>query len=200
SFTYNALGERVQWVHPGGTDQHLFDAGGAWLGNVGQYSVVRWGNATLVVYVAGETLFEHINHLGSTTAKTDHTGMVARDMLFYPWGDVRQSEGADGYNFAELPYRDLSTTTDLTAFRVFSPNIGRWHTPDPNSGDITNPQSLNRYAYVMNNPTTRTDPLGQSSEGIPNAICIPSYEGSWEPYIVSGFCGDTSPQVGPSDV
>ena len=26
--------------------------------------------------------------------------------------------------------------------------------------DLTNPQSLNRYAYVMNNPTTRTDPSG----------------------------------------
>ena len=32
--------------------------------------------------------------------------------------------------------------------------------PDPLGGDITNPQSLNRYAYVLNNPTTLTDPLG----------------------------------------
>ena len=27
-------------------------------------------------------------------------------------------------------------------------------------GDITNPQSLNRYAYALNNPTTLTDPSG----------------------------------------
>jgi len=32
--------------------------------------------------------------------------------------------------------------------------------PDPLGGDITNPQSLNRYAYALNNPTTLTDPLG----------------------------------------
>ncbi len=37
---------------------------------------------------------------------------------------------------------------------------GRWLSPDPLGGDVTNPQSLNRYAYVMNNPTTLTDPLG----------------------------------------
>ncbi|MGH9401963.1 MAG: hypothetical protein ACRD2P_07650 [Terriglobia bacterium] len=48
---------------------------------------------------------------------------------------------------------------------------GRWLTPDPLGGDITNPQSLNRpeqagifgYAYALNNPTTLTDPLGLDS-------------------------------------
>jgi hypothetical protein len=33
-------------------------------------------------------------------------------------------------------------------------------TPDPLGGELTNPQSLNRYAYVLNNPTTFIDPLG----------------------------------------
>jgi hypothetical protein len=32
--------------------------------------------------------------------------------------------------------------------------------PGALAGDITNPQSLNRYAYVLNNPMTLTDPLG----------------------------------------
>jgi hypothetical protein len=30
--------------------------------------------------------------------------------------------------------------------------------------DLTNPQSLNRYAYVMNNPTTLVDPSGLQGE------------------------------------
>ena len=37
---------------------------------------------------------------------------------------------------------------------------GRWLSPDPLGGDIANPQSLNRYAYALNNPTTLTDPAG----------------------------------------
>jgi hypothetical protein len=36
----------------------------------------------------------------------------------------------------------------------------RWLTPDPVGGDITSPQSLNRYAYALNNPETLTDPSG----------------------------------------
>ena len=36
----------------------------------------------------------------------------------------------------------------------------RWTSPDRLGGDITNPQSLNRYAYALNNPTTLTDPSG----------------------------------------
>ncbi len=32
--------------------------------------------------------------------------------------------------------------------------------PDPLAGDLTNPQSLNRYAYALNNPTTLVDPSG----------------------------------------
>jgi Bacterial toxin 44 len=37
---------------------------------------------------------------------------------------------------------------------------GRWLSPDPMGGDVSNPQSLNRYAYALNNPETLTDPLG----------------------------------------
>jgi hypothetical protein len=49
---------------------------------------------------------------------------------------------------------------------------GRWLMPDPLGGDLTNPQSLNRYAYVLNSPTTLTDPLGLDgcSGGYPGTL------------------------------
>jgi len=37
---------------------------------------------------------------------------------------------------------------------------GCWNTPDALGGDVTNPQSLNRYAYVTDNPASLNDPLG----------------------------------------
>ncbi len=40
-------------------------------------------------------------------------------------------------------------------------------------GDVTNPQSLNRYAYALNNPTSSNDPSGLSSALDPYPRCSP---------------------------
>ncbi|MCL5256863.1 MAG: hypothetical protein M1319_03585 [Chloroflexi bacterium] len=52
----------------------------------------------------------------------------------------------------------------LTPNRFYSPSVGRWLSPDPTGGDVMHPQSLNRYAYVSNNPATLDDPLGLFEE------------------------------------
>ena len=47
-------------------------------------------------------------------------------------------------------------------FRQYSFLQGRWLAPDPYMGsyDLSNPQSMNRYAYVLNNPLSFIDPTG----------------------------------------
>ncbi len=175
SFTYNAVGNRVAWVSGGVTYDHLFDPAGNWLGVAGSYSIIMQGGRPLVVYNSAETWFHHVNNIDSRTFMTNHYGTPTQDMLFYPYGNLWQSWGGGGLEFADLPYRDPNTTTDLTTYRLFSPNIGRWHSPDPLGGDITNPQSLNRYAYVLNNPTTLTDPMGLQNPCAngPSSTCTP---------------------------
>jgi hypothetical protein len=42
------------------------------------------------------------------------------------------------------------------------------------AGDILNPQSVNRYADVLNNPTTLTGPLGLET-GVPSSCDDISY-------------------------
>jgi RHS repeat-associated protein len=44
--------------------------------------------------------------------------------------------------------------------RYYDPEIGRFISPDIYVQDFTNPQSLNRYSYVLNNPLKYTDPSG----------------------------------------
>jgi len=63
--------------------------------------------------------------------------------------------------------RDSETGLDFFGARYFSGAQGRFTTPDWSDkpapvpyADLTNPQSLNLYAYVLNNPLTRVDPLG----------------------------------------
>jgi RHS repeat-associated protein len=121
---------------------------------------VRFGGRALSLYFGSETYLYHVNNLNSTAMTTNHAGTAVGDVVFYPWGDTWQQTGSGGYNFAGMPYYDTTTSTNETMYRFYSQNLGRWFSPDPLGGDITNPQSLNRYAYVMNNPTTLTDPLG----------------------------------------
>jgi RHS repeat-associated protein len=42
--------------------------------------------------------------------------------------------------------------------RYCDPAIGRFCQPDPTVPDYANPQALNRYSYVVNNPLTYVDP------------------------------------------
>ncbi len=49
---------------------------------------------------------------------------------------------------------------NYATFREHSSRIARFHMPDPVQGSARNPQRLNRYAYVANDPNNRVDPRG----------------------------------------
>jgi hypothetical protein len=51
--------------------------------------------------------------------------------------------------------------------RYYQNRLGRFSSPDPLAGHLPNPQSLNRYAYVQNDPVDSVDPLG--------LYCIPGH-------------------------
>jgi RHS repeat-associated protein len=146
----------------------LFDPAGNWLGNAGSYSLVPFEGRYFALYLGGNTLFNHVNALDSASMRTFQSGAEAEDILFYPWGDVWEVQGSGGYNFANIPYRDVTTSTDITTARFSSPNFGRWLSADPlgvKAVKLEDPQTWNMYAYVRNNPTTLTDPTGLQNQG-----------------------------------
>ncbi len=59
--------------------------------------------------------------------------------------------------------RDSETGLDYFGARYYSGAQGRFTGPDPGPYDLKNPQSLNRYAYVINNPLKFVDPSGEMS-------------------------------------
>src|SRR5438477_2046578 len=56
--------------------------------------------------------------------------------------------------------RDSESGLDNFGARYDASTMGRFMTPDPLGGHMEDPQTLNKYAYVRNNPTTLTDPTG----------------------------------------
>ena len=56
--------------------------------------------------------------------------------------------------------RDTESGNGYFGARYFGSSMGRFLSPDPIGGDLTNPQSLNKYAYVLNNQLRLTDPTG----------------------------------------
>ena len=59
--------------------------------------------------------------------------------------------------------RDTESGNDYFKFRYLSSSMGRWTSPDPSGlffSDAGNPQSLNLYSYVQNNPLAFVDPNG----------------------------------------
>jgi RHS repeat-associated protein len=209
TYAYNALGQRAELVTTGWQLEGLFDTQGE---RVGYYSVASSGNVWLAAYVPfrGQELaeystgtsfaFMHTNALGSATMATMAWGAPGNDILYYPWGqEWQQLGGMYNTHFASMHAAlQGSSLIDFTMYeatnRFYASNLGRWHSPDPLGGDITNPQSLNRYAYVMNNPTSMIDPLGLQGECF-EYYCGPDEDiggASWEPALWSPdnvFCG-----------
>ena len=56
--------------------------------------------------------------------------------------------------------RDPETGNDYASARFYGSREGSFFSPDPIRGDPSSPQTLNRYAYVRNNPINLTDPSG----------------------------------------
>jgi RHS repeat-associated protein len=163
--TYNVLGQRVEDVTQSSTTEEAYGADGALLarytGDSNSRSFVPFKGRLLAEYYCGGVIFDHPDEIGSATTATDCTGKNVQERLYYPFGEFWNGAGSLGMHqeFAQLPDYDPETDQYNTPNRHYTP-VGRWLSPDPLGGDLTNPQSLNRYAHALNNPTTLTDPLG----------------------------------------
>ncbi|HZY94352.1 MAG TPA: RHS repeat-associated core domain-containing protein [Candidatus Bathyarchaeia archaeon] len=113
-----------------------------------------------IAKVSGTTVsYYHTDILGSTRLVTGTSGNVVFSDNYMPFGQDYVSSGTETYKFTGKPY---SSATGLYYYyqRWYDPSIGRFISPDPRPGKLSNPQSLNLYIYVLNVPTSLTDPSG----------------------------------------
>ena len=88
-------------------------------------------------------------HQGSAWSNSARA-LGIREVLF-------QSDVRSRYTGKE---RDSESGLDNFGARYNPSSMGRFMTPDPLGGKLVDPQTLNRYSYVINNPLRYTDPTG----------------------------------------
>ena len=120
-----------------------------------------------------------LDHLGSVTVVVDASGSVLNRLSYDAWGKRRNADGSAldctaglaspssvtrGFTGQEM--LDGLCLVNLNA-RVYDPALGRFMSADPVVGDVTVPQELNRYSYVLNDPLSLTD-----ASGLCGVFCI----------------------------
>ncbi len=115
--------------------------------------------------VSGTGVFLFQDHLGSVRVTGTSSGTLDDDIDNLPFGYQYANYGtasANHYRFTDDESDDAQSSTEYAVFRNLDPWMGRFNRPDPYGGstDFQNPQSLNRYPYVMNQPSIFFDPFG----------------------------------------
>ena len=126
----------------------------------------------------GATIAVHYyfsDHLGSHSVITNAAGTaIEQDIDYYPYGGVEHDYATapvtQRYKFTGKE-RDTESGLDNFGARYDASSLGRFMSADPLLGSVADPQTLNRYAYVRNNPLNLTDPTGLTIDG--------SHEGEW---------------------
>jgi RHS repeat-associated protein len=108
--------------------------------------------------------YYHSDHLGSSNILTDRSGNVVKHYEYTAFGQDRSpAQQPCAFNVSHRytgQIFDEATGLYYYNARYYDPELGRFIQPDtivPSAGD---PQTLNRYSYVRNNPLIYVDPTG----------------------------------------
>ena len=162
-FLYDGDGNLVKKINPDGS--RTLYVGGIYEVNKNSVGTVTgtktYYPAAGAMRVNSTLYYTHKDHLGSTTAMTDASGGVVSEHGYYPFGQTRFTAGTMNTDKLYTGQREI---TGLGIYhynaRFYSPYINHFISADTIVPNPTNPQNLNRYSYVINNPLRYTDPTG----------------------------------------
>ena len=120
----------------------------------GQRIAEMRGNTTY--YVLGDAL-------GSSTVITNASGNLTEQSSYTPFGSQINSTIQSRYSYTGQEFDSVIGDYDYHA-RRYRADWGKFLQPDSVVKNPYNPQELNRYSYVNNNPWNRKDPTGHSGE------------------------------------
>jgi RHS repeat-associated protein len=169
-YAYDGQARQVESVEPGSSTTFYSYYGSETLYKqfYGSYSidfVYAQGLRIAKVDSSGGHSFNNIQYfhsdaLGSIRLITSGTSVYFADG-YQPYGS---DNGAPfGSSAEKYTGKTVSATTGLyyNFHRWYDQATGRFISPDLRPGKLTNPQTTNRYLYVVDLPTSKTDPSGE---------------------------------------
>ncbi|MBU1585483.1 MAG: RHS repeat-associated core domain-containing protein, partial [Proteobacteria bacterium] len=106
--------------------------------------------------------YYHKDHLGSTNAISRQDGTIIDSGEYLPYGLDRSANAllqTSAYKFTDQEQDDGTGLYNYDA-RLYDPVLGQFVMADSMIPDQFNPQSLNRFAYCLDNPVKYIDPSG----------------------------------------
>lgn len=107
----------------------------------------------------------HFDLRGSTVALTNEAGQVTDRFQYAPYGEMvyRSGNTATPFLFSGR-YGVMTDESDLYYMRAryYNPVAKRFLSPDPLTGQVSNPQSQNLYTYCEGKPVNYVDPMGHN--------------------------------------
>jgi len=104
------------------------------------------------------TKYYHQDHL-SNRLVSDSAGNTLAQLGHFPFGESWYNTSNDKLLFTSY-VRDSESGNDYAVARAYISRLARFSSPDPLLGSTSDPQSLNRYTYVLDDPLNLEDPLG----------------------------------------
>ncbi len=123
----------------------------------------------------------YADHLGSSGSLSDSSGVYIPNShaKYTPFGDWRTEPTATAgdHYYTNHKHNNLGGGADDLGLiymnaRFYLPGVGRFASADSIVPDGTNPQSYNRYGYVLNNPIRYTDSSGHCIDGLSTIFCV----------------------------
>lgn len=166
-YSYDGDGGRVRKIGFNGTTSTTTRYVGPLFEETGGVGVnhVFWGATKILTVSNNQSRFYFYDHLGSANVVTDSSGNPIELIEYKPFGEFARHEKYGGNENVAWQYftsKPLDEETGLMFYgaRYYAPFLGKFITPDTIVPSGSNPQSLNRYSYVYNNPVNLTDPTG----------------------------------------
>jgi RHS repeat-associated protein len=177
TYTYDGDGKRVQksngTLYWGDGPLAESDLNGNFLRNFiffgGKRIARKDGSGNVVHYYFAD-------NLGTADVVTSAIGTIENESDYYPWGGeqvITSTLANQNYKFTGKE-RDSESGLDYFGARFYANQMGRWMSPDwaakPTAvpyAEFGDPQSLNLYGYVRNNPMSTAD-----ADGHCGPVCV----------------------------